>query len=116
VEDGVVIADVPETTATVTATAGDAQGDLTLDVVSELTGLASADGPVLIGSQDEEATLTLEGVDALGYRAPVEAADVTIDLDESVAVAEANSDGTFTLTPQTDFGATVAQVEADGVT
>jgi 3',5'-cyclic AMP phosphodiesterase CpdA len=55
------------------------------------------------------------GYDSRGFAAPVEPADVELDIDESVARVSVTEDGRFEVRAATDSGATVATVRVAGV-
>ncbi|MBR8741210.1 phosphodiester glycosidase family protein [Nocardiopsis sp. MG754419] len=102
-------------TATVTAGRRSATGDTALTVLGELTRIETT--PERVGLADSEASTVIEvvGHDAHGFAAPVEAADVELTIDETVARAEVTEDGRFEIRATTDSGATLATLRVADV-
>ncbi|MGW8526767.1 phosphodiester glycosidase family protein [Nocardiopsis sp. NPDC055824] len=102
-------------TATVTARQRSATGDIELTVLGELARLETTSGRVGLADAEASAVVGVTGYDSRGFAAPVEPADVELDIDESVARVSVTEDGRFEVRAATDSGATVATVRVAGV-
>ncbi|PSL07010.1 calcineurin-like phosphoesterase family protein [Haloactinopolyspora alba] len=84
--DGTTAVAVPDEpgTATVTAAAGDASDDVTLEVLEAPERVTTTERSVNVASVDDTATFGVIGHDAHGNTAPIEPADVELDYDPAL--------------------------------
>lgn len=115
VDNGLVTApDVPDSTLRVRATADTAQTDTTVRVLGRLKALELSTRRLSFADTSTTSTLTVTGRDAQGFAAPVEAADLDLDYDQSVLKLTPQGTG-LKVTPLRT-GATVITVRAGGQT
>ncbi|WP_246219235.1 phosphodiester glycosidase family protein [Phytoactinopolyspora halotolerans] len=98
---GVVVPSEPGTT-TITAAAGPAGAEVTLEVLRAPTRITATERSVNVPSLDDTATFGVLGYDEHGNSAPIEPADVELEYDTSLF--EVRTDGVrgFEVVPQQD--------------
>ncbi|MEZ7897551.1 MAG: phosphodiester glycosidase family protein [Flaviflexus sp.] len=104
---------------TVTASQGSATGSYNVEVLGELDRIEISPSVVQLSSADEVASFTVYGYDANGYRAPIDANDVTLEGDEENNFSiEPGTNGTFAVSVNNDNSAaqmtvSVGELSAD---
>ncbi|NYE70246.1 phosphodiester glycosidase family protein [Microlunatus parietis] len=91
--------------ATITASSGEAQGTLELEVLGPVARLAATAETVNVPTADDTATFGILGYDQFGTSAPIDPADLELDYDETLYEIEPTSDGRFRVTPKQESGA-----------
>ena len=103
-------------TDTVVASHGDASGSLNIEVLGELSRIEVSPSVVQLSSSDDVASFTVYGYDKDGYRAPIDAGDVTIAGNEGGAFTiEPGSTGTFAVSANADNASAPLTVDVNGI-
>jgi hypothetical protein len=102
--------------ATITATSGAAQGTLDLEVLGPVARLAATAETVNVPTADATATFGILGYDACGTSAPLDPADLELDLDESLYEIAPTADGRLRVTPKQESGAGLVTARIGGLT
>ncbi|GAB2933782.1 phosphodiester glycosidase family protein [Nonomuraea fastidiosa] len=113
-DEGVFRAVAPGRT-TVTARLGDATGNIEMTVLGELARLETGPRRLNLPQKGAKGTFDVNGVDAAGYAAPIDPADVTLSYDTSALTVTPDATGSFTVTARASSGEHVVTMTAGGV-
>jgi hypothetical protein len=85
-----------------------------ITVLGSLTRLTTTSPVVAFSDEAPSATLTVTGVDADGFSAPIETSDITVSNGTAVVVTPAGPDS-YTITPATTSGSSTITFAAGGI-
>jgi exopolysaccharide biosynthesis protein/3',5'-cyclic AMP phosphodiesterase CpdA len=98
--------------ATLTVTAGSISSSLTMTVLGAPTRIATTPSRAVLANGNATLSFAVVAFDPDENSAPVEVADVTIEVDTTVATITADVDSNlFIINPNTDFGSALAIVQ-----
>lgn len=96
--DGTVTGRTPGTTS-LSARVQRAAGEHELRVLGPLAQVTTSPGRISLGAATDRGRFSVIGLDADGYRARIEPADVELEYDESVLRIDAQEDGSYEVVP-----------------